>query len=218
MSEIHPLLKNLGNIVDDLWGDAQGAAAPEAPAADPAEAPENRPEAYQPSFPPFEQLWTTADDAVDWTDALAHDRPTDGLTSPRLWDFFHRHAAQVLAGDAGAYVEVLRTANPLGDLSPYADAFDVEAVSADRLRVSFLPRAVYMTAGEAEVRRYLCAVSLRAARDLMALLPVREVEVAATWQHKSALSVVFSRSELQKVRFSFIDPVVFVTGCGAAFA
>lgn len=201
-------LYHLSDIVEDLWG-----AAPQ---------PERKPEApqqpvYQSTFPPFEQLWKTADDTVDWTDALAHAKPNDGLTSPHLWSFFHEHAAKVLQGDTAAYVEVLQAANPLGDLAPYAQAFDVETLSADQLAVRFTAHPAYMHKEEGEVRRYLCAVALRAARDLMALLPVREVSVEARHEEATLLQVAFDRGELQKVRFSFIDPVAFVTGCGATF-
>lgn len=200
-------LYNLSDIVEDLWG-----ASPEnAPQPSPKES------MYQSTFPPFEQLWKTADDTVDWTDALAHDKPTDALTSQNLWAFFHSHAAQVLKGETAAYVEVLKAANPLGDLAPYALSFDVETQSADRLKVCFQANPAYLDKVEAEVRRYLCAVALRAARDLMALLPLREVETEAQHEDAALLHVVFDRSELQKVRFSFIDPVDFVTQCGAEF-
>lgn len=204
-------LYSLRDIVDDLWGAAPQAQEQSAPEEFPA-----RP-VYQSTFPPFEHLWKTADDTVDWTDALAHARPTDGLTSPALWDFFHQHAARVLQGDVTAYVEVLQAANPLGDLAAYAKSFDVEAESADRLTVSFAAHPAYLDKEESEVRRYLCAVALRAARDLMALLPVREAVVTARRDEATLLHVAFDRSELQKVRFSFIDPVTFVTSCGAAF-
>lgn len=207
MSEIN--IRPLSEIVDDLWG---AAPQPEAPKEKAPETP-----VYQPSFPPFEQLWKTADDTVDWTDALAHDRPTDNLTSPHLWAFFHQHADRVLHGDLAAYIEVLKAANPLGDMAPYGQSFDVEAASADLLRVRFDVNPVYLGKEEGEVRRYLCGVSLRAARDLMALLPVREVSVEARHQDAALLQVTFQRSELQKVRFSFIDPVAFVTACGASF-
>lgn len=201
-------LYHLSDIVEDLWG-----ASPE---------PQHKPAApakpvYQSTFPPFEQLWKTADDTVDWTDALAHDKPNDGLTSPHLWAFFHQHAEKVLQGDTAAYVEVLQAANPLGDLAPYAKSFDVETLSADQLTVHFTASPAYLGKEESEVRRYLCAVSLRAARDLMALLPVREVTVEAQHEGATLLQVGFDRSELQKVRFSFIDPVAFVTACGAKF-
>lgn len=200
-------LRSLASIVGDLWGAPALPAETAAPAAP----------VYKSTFPPFEQLWKTADDTVDWTDALAHDQPTDGLTSTHLWQFFHQHAARVLEGDVAAYVEVLKAANPLGDLAPYAAGFDVEAASADRVLVNFSVHPAYMDKGEDEVRRYLCAVALRCARDVMALLPVREVLVTARENQQCLMQVLFDRSELQKVRFSFIDPVAFVTGCGAAF-
>lgn len=199
---------NLSDIVDDLWG-----ASPE-DSNQPAAAPKK---IYQSTFPPFEQLWKTADDTVDWTDALAHAKPTDGLTSENLWSFFHQHAAKVLQGDTAAYVEVLQAANPLGDLAPYAKSFDVETVSADHLAVHFKAHPAYLNKDEAEIRRYLCAVSLRAARDLMALLPVREVTVTSQQEDTTLMQVTFDRGELQKVRFSFIDPVAFVGQCGATF-
>lgn len=200
-------LRALADIVGDLWGAA----------AQPASSPTPAQPVYKSTFPPFEQMWKTADDTVDWTDALAHDQPTDGLTSAHLWQFFHKYAAQVLAGDVSAYVEVLKAANPLGDLSPYATAFHVEAETADKVQVSFGVHPAYMDKTEGEVRRYLCAVALRSARDIMALLPVRQVEVFARQGEETLMQVMFDRGELQKVRFSFIDPVAFVTACGAAF-
>ena len=203
-------LYNLADIVEDLWGASKEPA--------PQQAEQAKQPAYQSTFPPFEQLWKTADDTVDWTDALAHDKPNDGLTSPHLWSFFHEHARKVLQGDTAAYVDVLHTANPLGDLAPYANAFDVETISADKLLVRFRPNPVYMDKEEGEIRRYLCAVALRVARDLMALLPVSQVEVHAQQGERQLLQVAFERNELQKVRFSFIDPVAFVTACGAVFA
>ena len=211
MPEQNARPRALSDIVNDLCG------APATPASPAPAAPTAPRKAYQSTFPPFEQLWKTADETVDWTDALASATPTDGLTSPRLWSFFHEHAAAVLKGDLNAYVEVLHAANPLGDLAPYAVSFDVEAESADRLRVTFEGSPAYLGAAEKEVRRYLAGVALRAARDLMALLPVRAVLAEGASQGKTLLSVEFDRDELQKVRFSFIDPEAFAMACGGVF-
>lgn len=45
-----------------------------------------------PQLPPFESFWRTADDSVDWTDALLRREPNDGLTDPELWHFYHEQA------------------------------------------------------------------------------------------------------------------------------
>ncbi len=217
-------LDQLYDIVNDLWGASQPAAAPAGTAPGetgrpaPAGAAPEKPRGFQQAFPPFEHFWRTADETVDWTEALAYSSPQDGITSPALWAFFHEHAEQVLAGNVAAYVEVLQQANPLGDLAPYASAFNVRAESADRLTVSFEGLEQYLNAGDAERRRYLAGISLRCARDLMALLPVCETVVTARRDGEQLLEVTFTRQELQKVRFSVVDPVAFVERCGGVFA
>lgn len=202
-------LHSLAEIVHDLWGTSGEAPAEEAAAKATAE--------YRSAFPPFEQLWKTADDTVDWTEALAHEKPNDGLTSAHLWGFFHQYADRVLQGDLTAYVEVLKTANPLGDLTSFVSSFHLRAVDADELAVKFQAHPAYLTRGKAETHRYLCAVALRSARDLMALLPVCRVAVTAVQGEKTLLQVVYDREEMQKVRFSFVDPVTFAAGHGAVF-
>ncbi len=192
--------RSLAQVAADLWG----GETPSQLAAAGAK------EISRPSFPPFEQLWAVADETVDWTDALANARCPDGLTSNTLWTFFHDHAAQVLAGDLDAYLLVLKAANPLGDLQPYARQMEAQADSADRLSASFEVLPAYFGKTEEEKARYLCGMALRMARDLFALLPVTEVAVRALLDGEPLLNVVFPRAELQRVRFSFVDPVQLV--------
>ena len=137
----HPL----ANIVNDLWGHAApaNAAGPSTTQAVPAQ-----------SFPPFEQLWQVADETVDWTEALVREHPADGLTSETLWQFFHENAQAVLDGDVQAYMTVLKAANPLGDLKPYARAYTVRATDADELTCDFEVDPAYLSSTESEVRRY----------------------------------------------------------------
>ena len=194
--------KLLSSVAGDLWGAPQ--PAPSAQPVQPAEAPEP---AYTPAFPPFEQLWKTADESVDWTDALVKPEPDDGLTSARLWSFFHQHARGVLDGDTHAYAEVLRTANPLGDIARYTTGIAIDVNSADRITARFDAAEHYL---QSNGRQYLCGVALRIARDLMALLPVTEVRVTARRQPETLLDVTFPRTQMQKVRFTFIDPVSVV--------
>lgn len=196
----HPL----ANIVNDLWGHAApaNAAGSSTTQAVPAQ-----------SFPPFEQLWQVADETVDWTEALVREHPADGQTSETLWQFFHENAQAVLDGDVQAYMTVLKAANPLGDLKSYARAYTVRATDADELTCDFEVDPAYLSSTESEVRSYLCGVSLRVARDLMALLPVSRVTVHARQDENPLLDVTYPRETLQRVRFSFVDPVALTKEC-----
>lgn len=194
----------LGSVAADLWG----APPKKTPAA-----PESAPAAV--SAPPLERLWVSADETVDWTEVLAHDEPTDGLTSPESWTLYRRYAHQVLSGDPESYLAVLKAADPLKDLTPWAEKFDVACVDANTLRVAFsaLPALT-----EREGRRYIAGMALRIARDLFALLPVLQVEITALCGDKQLMRLPCERAELQKVRFGFIDPVEFAMQCGAEFS
>lgn len=199
------LRRSLGNIVDDLWG----TPAPAAPAA-PIE-PEKPVQKAQPAFPPFEQLWKAVDETVDWTEVLAHANPTDGLTPPETWALYRQHAAQVLSGDPESYLAVLKAVDPLKDLTPWAEKFDVVCRDADSLHVTF---AAIPGLWESNGEQYLAGMLLRISRDLFALLPILQVEAEAVVSGETHLAVTFHRSELAKVRFAYIDPVSFVHQCG----
>lgn len=162
----------------------------------------------------LERLWKTADETIDWTDALAHDTPTDGLTASRLWKFYHQHAEKVLAGDLNAYTEVLTKANPLGELTDYAEGISIQVISADRLESCFICR-------EEKIRKnrklYLSALALRIARDLLACLPAEEVAVRGEENGKTVYEARYSRKVLLHRNIAFTDPVMLAEECGAVF-
>lgn len=189
------LLKGMSDIVGDLYG------APQTAVLKSANTPEPDP---QPALPPFSQLWKTADETIDWTDILVSPTPTDGLTPPDKWALYHRHAQAVLQGDTAAYLAILQAENPMADLMHYVSALDVATVDADTLRATFAPRA------DLQGDEYLCGMAVRISRDLFAALPVLTVEVAARQENEALLTASFTRAQMNKVRFAFIDPVEFV--------
>ena len=195
------LLKGMSDILGDLYGEEAAPKATLKSANEPVPA-------KQPALPPFCQMWKTADETIDWTDILVSPTPTDGLTPPDKWALYHRHAAAVLKGDTAAYLAVLQAENPMADLTPYVAALDVATVDADTLRATFAPRA------DLQGDEYLCGMALRVARDLFAALPVLTVEVTAVQDETTLLTVTFTRAQMNKVRFAFIDPVEFVLECG----
>ena len=212
-------LKKLQAIGSDLWGgkaDLPEAASEDAssqPAGQAAEAGKQNPQTFRPKIG-IENLWMTADETVDWTDALAYERPNDGLTAPGLWQYYHQQAEKVLSGDIQAYAEVLRKINPLGDLTEYADGLTMRAPDAERLEGQFTCRADYL---EKYGKLYPAAMGLRIARDLLACLPVSEVGVTAYNEGEPVMDVTYRREALHSLHFRYTDPVQLALQCGGQF-
>ena len=159
----------------------------------------------------LENLWFTADETVDWTDALLNDTPRDGLTGQKTWAFYHRMAEKVLSGSTEAYAEVLTTINPLGDLTEYVSGMILRTPGPDRLECVFECQPDDL---EAHGRDYLGALSLRIARDLLAVLPVEEVGITGNLNGEEKVNVTFRRSQLLKQKMAFLNPADFLESCG----
>ncbi len=238
-------LDMLYQIVNDLWPGTVQNAGKKTETADPGQAaldfvdtfskmtadtlqsapaavqgipsvPQPAPEPEKPGTPPFEEYWRRADERIEWTEVLMNDKPRDGLTDTETWRFLHERAKRVLEGDLKAYAEVLKRADPLADLKHYAEHVTVSAPDSDKVVVQF--EALADQQGDVEDRRLLAGLSLRCARDVMALLPVNEVEVSGKLPDGAGLSVTYPRETLRKARFGFIDPVSFSEACGAVYS
>ena len=204
------LLKRMRAIASDLWRESPDVTAEPKPKQDkPARVVVKRPKIG------IDNLWMTADETIDWTDALAHDFPTDGLTNNRLWSFYHDMAEAVLNGDTKAYAEVLRKANPLGELTGFAEGISMRAPGPDRVEATFNCRKEHM---EKDARKYLSAMGVRIARDLLACLPVSEVGVTAMTEDGKAMEVTYRRDGMMHRNFSFLDPVKLTEESGAKFS
>ena len=204
------LLRKMKAIASDLWREP-----PEDVSAEPKAQPEKpaRVVVRQPKLN-MDNLWMTADETIDWTDALAHEWPSDGLTNIALWKFYHKNAEAVLGGDLNAYAEVLRKANPLGELMEYAEEINMRAPDPDRVEATFGVRDEYM---EKDGKKYLSAMGVRIARDLLACLPVSEVKVTAAGDDGNAMEAVYTREQLMHRNFRFLDPIRLTEECGANF-
>ena len=205
-------MKRMKAIAYDLWGGTLPADDGAAP-ADPEPKTTTAPEPEKPKDG-IQTIWKTADETIDWTDALAHNTPTDGLTGPRMWAFYHKHAQKVLDGDLDAYTEVLQKANPLGELTEYAENITMRAPSAERLESNFVCKKEQL---EKNRKLYLSAMGLRIARDLLACLPVEEVSVTGEDDGAVIFSATYTRQQLLHRNFVFTDPVALARECGAEF-
>ena len=209
------LAETLKGIGTDLWGGNPDLWAEKTfeDAAAPEKKDKKQPEKTEKTAKKtdIQTLWKTADETVDWTDALIHASPRDGLTSQKNWMFFRRMAGRVLEGDRDAYVEVLTSMNPLGDLTDYVSGMIIRTPSSDRLECVFECRSELM---EENPRIYLGGLGLRIGRDLLAVLPVEEVCIVGNQDGKERLNVTFRREQLLKQKMAFLDPAEFTERCG----
>ncbi len=205
------LLNNLKAIAADLWREPPEdvPATPKAPQEKPAKNVLRRPDIN------IHNLWMTADETIDWTEALAHEEPSDGLTNVILWRFYHEKAEAVLKGDLKAYTEVLKRSNPLGELVALADGIHISVPDPDRAEATFTIRDEYMLR---DGKQYLSAMGVRIARDLLACLPVSEVRVTARQQDETMMEVAYRLEQMLHRNFTFLDPVLFSEECGAVFS
>ncbi len=215
-SEQNDFMKKLKAIGSDLWGNGADIWHPDDGAEDAEKKPEtSRLPLKKKRTGGIDNIWKTADETVDWTDALAHSTPTDGLTGQKLWKFYHENAEKVLAGDLDTYAEVLRTANPLGELTHYAQGINMRAPSPDRLESTFICREELL---REKGEQYLSAMGLRIARDLLACLPAREAAVTGEREDGTVVfRATYPREQLRHRNFSFLDPVDLAKECDAEF-
>ncbi len=216
LSSQEELKRRLKAIGADLWGGMPeaGELAPQ-PAKASGKASAGPEAGERKKKLTLQNLWMTADETVDWTEALLHASPRDGLTAQKQWSFFHRIAPRVLAGEKEAYAEVLTTLNPLGDLAEYAAGMVLRTPGPDRVECAFECQRDDL---EKYGRNYLGAMCLRITRDLLAVLPVSEVSVRGTLEGEEKVAVVFRREQLMKRKMAFVDPAEFLEACGGKMA
>lgn len=212
------LVKKFRDIGLDLWGARPAGTAygetgrQAAPCAqEPAKPVSKEKTESKKNTASIDALWKIADEIVDWTEVLSHEVSPDGLTSQRMWNFFRRMAEKVLQGDTGAYAEVLTTVNPVGDLTGFTDGIRLRVPGADRVEAVFEASDAYL---KQDKEKYLCALSVRIARDLLACLPVSEVGVTARKGETTLLEVTYPREKMNKRNFSFLDPTDLTQECG----
>ena len=157
----------------------------------------------------------SADEAIDWNEIASSPDPTGDMYDPELWDYCHKASAGILKGDIDTYLQVIQDLNPYDDLLDLGGGFEFGTDSPMSMTIEFTartdevmpdPKSMDKKAYFDLLQDYVCSVTIRAARDTFALLPVNFVTVNAVDGGKTVLSVAFDRPNFQKLRFGMSDP------------
>ena len=163
----------------------------------------------------------STDEAIDWSEIASSSSPTDDMYDPELWDYCHRVSAGILKGDIDTYLQVIQDLNPYDDLLDLGGGFEFGTDSPMSMTIEFTARTDEVMPDPKSMDKkeyfdllqdYICSVTIRAARDTFALLPVNFVTVNAVDGGSTVLSVTFDRPNFQRLRFGMSDPSDLIEG------
>ena len=162
------------------------------------------------SLDDIKKLYLRSDEAIDWTELLVSASADDVFMELEVWKFLKSISRKVLAGDIDAYLEIIEKMRPVDDLLDYGSDFEFGTDNPNSMEVEFRINAQNMLPDinvigvenyEQIFKEYVCASSIRVARDLFALLPVKYVIVYAKKEDEVVLQARFDKNEVQKINF-----------------
>ncbi len=193
-------------------------------------------ENYKPSL--WERIFSSK---LERKKLLLQDRITkardEDKTEYESWQSIVEVSKKILEQDIDIYLAVIAEMNPLDDLLEFGSEFEFGIDHAEEIEVEFRVRSdvvvpsfalsltssgklsrknLTKTAYFDLVQDYVCSCSMRIARDMFAILPIKNVVVHAvdnvlntTTGHNediTILSVRFEREKLNNLNFDTIDP------------
>ena len=163
----------------------------------------------------LKSIHKSSDDSIDWTEVLVSPVAPDETYNQQMWSYYHSIAPKILAGDIDAYLQLVYEVNPLDDLLMYGSNYEFGTDNAKKIEVEFNVNVAALAEAKKSMSNieynfllqdYVCGVCIRIARDMFALLPIRNVIVHTVLDGKTILSVDFDRQNLSRVKFGYIDP------------
>lgn len=163
----------------------------------------------------LKSIHNNSDEKIDWK-KLASAQSAEGFYyDEETFEYLHNAAPSILKGDIDTYLQVIFDTNPLDDLLDYGSNFEFGTDNPSRIEVEFVINDAALTDAAASLNQtgyntllqdFVCSVSLRIARDMFALLPVKDVVVHTVLGGETIFSVDFKLDAFSKINFEYIDP------------
>ncbi len=163
----------------------------------------------------LKSIHKASDDSIDWTEVLVSPSAPDNTYNQEMWTYYHNVAPKILSGDIDTYLQLIYEVNPLDDLLMYGSNYEFGTDDAKKIEVEFNVDVKALSEAKQNMNNteynlllqdYICSVCIRIARDMFALLPIRNTIIHTVLDGKTILSVDFDRQNLSKVKFGYIDP------------
>lgn len=159
-------------------------------------------------------LYLKSDELVDWTELLVSTTADDMFMEQDKWIFLKGISHRILSGDIDAYLETIEKMRPVDDLLDYGSQFEFGTDNPKSMEVEFQINQhndMLSDGTNPELyNEYVAACTIRVARDLFALLPVRYVIVYAQSGEKSILEAKFDKNILQTIDFEHREAIEII--------
>ena len=190
---------------------AEAAAEPEAAeiaAPDPVETPEAAP--AKPKKGELAKailaMYAVSDRNIDWGSIKNGTADTNAYAN---FAYLKNRAAKVLDGDIDTYLEIIGDTNPFDEFIDCGSEFSCSSENPMKMHVDFTVNTEKVFSDYADdralVEDYVCAVAIKSARDIFALLPVWSVSLKAVDGERELLYVSFTRDSFEELNFAKID-------------
>ena len=163
----------------------------------------------------LKSIHKTSDDSIDWTEVLVSPFAPDETYNQQMWSYYHSVASKVLAGDIDTYLQLIYEVNPLDDLLMYGSNYEFGTDDPKKIEVEFNVNVSTLSAAKRNLTNteynlllqdYVCSVCIRIARDMFALLPIRNTIVHTVLDNQTIVSINFDRQTLSRIKFGYVDP------------
>lgn len=162
----------------------------------------------------LKSIHNTSDEPINWK-KLAQAETSEGFSyDEETWAYLHEAAPAILKGDIDTYLQVVFDVNPLDDLLDYGSNFEFGTDNSSKIEVEFVINDEALSDAaqrlnqidyNALLQDFVCSMSLRIARDMFALLPVKDVIVHTVLGGDTIFSVDFNIDTFSKINFGYID-------------
>jgi len=142
-------------------------------------------------------IYVRCDETIEWDEIQAGVSFTELMMDKSLWSKCRRYAPQIVNGNVDTYLEVIEEFKPVDDLLLYCGDFEFGTDKGNYMEVEFdiIPDSVlHNKEGNPLFNEYVYAVSIRVARDIMALLPVATVVLHVEYENRTILSIMFKKN------------------------
>lgn len=149
-------------------------------------------------------IYSRCDDAIDWSEVQAGTSAEDLYMNATTWRYCRSIATRILKGDIDAYLEAIEELRPVDDLLLYGGEFEFGTDHPSYIEIEFrmLPDGLLTGGMTSDLFEMLMkATTIRVARDLMALLPVKTVLIHVVVDDRTVFSIKFSSNEFARINF-----------------